>query len=111
MSEDRLSPEGQEDVRTISRRLKKRLASDEICDSDTNGISGSKRLSRSKESSGTRPFNSRKLKAWHMTQEACAGSNLLILRVLDRLTEHYGSVHYDNHKPMDSSSGDAILRS
>ena len=77
MNRKRLSLCEQDEMRIIGRKLAKRLAPENVqkIDEKADGLEES--------------FNSRKLKAWHMVQEAGAASDLRTLKMIDKLTAHY----------------------
>lgn len=77
MNRKQLSLCEQGDIRTLGRKLSQRLAPKETQKPSeiADGMEGS--------------FNSRKLKAWHMVQEAGATGNLRMLEMIDKLTIQY----------------------
>ena len=68
---------GQDEIRILGRKLEQRLAPEEE-QKPSEIADGLKGL-----------FNSRKLKAWHMVQEAGAAGNLRMLEMIDKLTVQY----------------------
>ena len=67
----------QDEIRILGRKLAQRLAPEEA------------QKSSEKADGMKEPFNSRKLKAWHMVQEAGAVGDLRILKMIDKLTVQY----------------------
>ena len=77
MNRKRLPLCEQDEIRIIGRKLAKRLAPEDVQRID-------EKADEVRES-----FNSRKLKAWHMVQEAVAAGDLKMLKTMDKLTVHY----------------------
>lgn len=69
----------QDEIRILGRKLAQRLVPEEQKPSEI--ADGMKGL-----------FNSRKLKAWHMVQEAGAAGDLRMLKMIDKLTLQYDRV-------------------
>jgi len=90
----------QDEIRILGRKLEQRLAPEEL-----QKLSG-------KADGLEESFNSRKLKAWHMVQEAGAANDLRTLKMIDKFTTQYdmASCPDDTADFMERSNRNDILK-
>ena len=80
MNRKQQQPREQDEIRILGRKLEQRLVPEEV-----------QKLSE-KADGLEESFNSRKLKAWHMLQEAGAAGDFRTLKMIDKLTAQYDMV-------------------
>ena len=80
MNRKQQKPRERDEIRILGRKLEQRLVPEEV------------QKPSGKSDGLEESFNSRKLKAWHMMQEADAAGDLRTLKMIDKLTAQYDMV-------------------